>query len=248
MGHRFKKRGANHVYSEAAELMRRIKESEGERVFWKMEALSATFFIFAENRLELVKRLREFENPENRAKAVGVGNREGLRLTMRLLHNFLASVVTLIDHTRVLTGELYDGQPFKQEYQQEVQALFSDSALAGFVQDLRNWVLHKGLLPLEMQMSDTGKNGEIVYSLVLNASDLKSWNRWNARAREYVASITSDLRLSDVVDSYSGLVQGFYSWLEKRMLEIHTVAFQEVAELQGRSPDARRTRRPTVVS
>ena len=232
-------RQANHsVYSEAAELMRRIKESEGERVFWKMEALSATVFVFAENRLELANRLRQLESPENRAKVFGVRNREVLRLfqkdSMRLLHNFLASAFTLIEHTRILTRELYDGHPFNQEYQQKVAELFSDSALAGFVQGLRNWMLHRGLLPVVVRRSDTGTNGELVSSVLLNAEDLKTWDKWDARAREYLASTTSDLRLSDLVDSYSGLVHGFHSWLEKRMLEMHAVALQEVDELQSR--------------
>jgi len=218
--------------------MRRIKESEGERVYWKMEALSATFFVFAENRLELVRRLRELENPENRSKVFGVRNREVLRLFQRditrLLHNFLAAVYTLKEHTRNLTRELYDGRPFNAEYERKTTALFSDSAFARFVQDLRRWMVHEGLLPVEVRLYDTGKNGELVSSVVLNADDLRCWKDWVAPAREYLASTTSDLRLLDVVEGYSFLVQGFYSWLEKRMLEIHSVALLEVGELESR--------------
>src|ERR1700690_3423239 len=101
---------ANHpVYSVAAELMRRIRESEGERVFSRMEALRAMLFVFGENRLERVKRIRQLEDPGNRAKLFSMRNREALRLVqtdiMLLLHNFLAASFTLKDRSNVLAHE-----------------------------------------------------------------------------------------------------------------------------------------------
>lgn len=232
-------READHpVYSAAAALMRRIKESEGERVFWKMEALGATIFLFTQNRLELTNRLRQIETPDNHGKLFTVRNREVLRLfqkeIMRLLHNYLASAFTLVEHTRILTREIYHGQAFYHEYERKVTELLSDSPVAGFVQGLRNWMLHKGLLPVLVRLSDTGPNGELVSSVVLNADDLKAWDKWDARGKRFLARSTSDPRLADLVDSYSSLVQGLHSWLEDRMLQMHAAAFQEVDELQKR--------------
>jgi len=230
---------ANHsVYSEAAELMRRIRASEGERVFWRMEALAATLFVFGENRLGLVKRLTQVEAPGNRAQFFSMRKRETLRLfqmdIMRLMHNFLASAFTLKEHSNVLARELLSGQSLNREYQQEVAELFADSALAGLVQGLRNWMLHKGLLPVVVRLSATGENGEPVSSVVLRIDALKSWDGWNSRARQHLANLTSDPRLCDLVDSYSGLVQQFHCWLERRLLEVHTTALLESHELGSR--------------
>lgn len=230
---------ANHpVYSEAAELMQRIRASEGERVFWRIEALAATLFVFGENRLELVKRLRQVENPGNRARFFSMRNRETLRLfqldIMRLMHNFLASAFTLKDHSNVLARELLSGQSFNREYQQKVVELFSDCTLARFVQGLRNWMTHKGLLPVVVRLSATGENGGPASSVVLRIDDLKAWNGWHSRAREHLANMTSDPRLYDLVEGYSGLVQQFHGWFEKRLLEVHATALQELRELESR--------------
>jgi hypothetical protein len=40
--------------SDAAKIIRRLKECEGEKVSHKIEELHATFFIFSENRKQLL--------------------------------------------------------------------------------------------------------------------------------------------------------------------------------------------------
>jgi hypothetical protein len=47
------------------EIIKRIEESEGERVSWKIEELHAIFSIFSENRKQLLSAIEEFERPSN---------------------------------------------------------------------------------------------------------------------------------------------------------------------------------------
>jgi len=56
-----------------------------------------------------------------------------------LLHNYLASAKTLIDHTRILVEELYKNTDFWAEYEARKKETFIDSPLAQFVQNLRNY-------------------------------------------------------------------------------------------------------------
>jgi hypothetical protein len=203
-----------------------------------MEALGATFFVFEGNHIQLRNAILAFEKPENSSKLWNVDNREVLgqfqREIMRLLHNFLASAATLIDHTRTITRELYEEHRFLQEYEREMTGVFSQSSIAGFVRGLRNWMLHKGLVPVVVQLSFAVPNDTSVSSVVLDLGEMTSWDGWDSRAKAFLAEATSDPRLSDVVESYAVLVLRFYRWLEKRMLELHGSAFQELDELQNR--------------
>lgn len=236
--HRHRDSQEHGALSEARDIIQRIKDSEGERITWKMEALAATFFVFAGNRLELRARIGQFEKAENPAKLWNVDNREVLRHfqmdIMRLLHNFLASAATLIDHTRIVTRELYQGRRFEQEYQRRMDGVFSRSAVAGFVKGLRNWMLHKGLVPVVVRLSVTGTDGGLVSSVVLDLNELKTWEKWGSRAKAYLAGARADPPLSEVVESYTDLVVQFYRWLEEKMDAMHASAFREVDELKHR--------------
>src|SRR6266496_4224101 len=58
----------------------------------------------------------------------------------RLLHNFLASVASLIDHTRNIVRH-YQSTTFAGEYERRVGQL-ADAPLPSFMKDFRNYLLH----------------------------------------------------------------------------------------------------------
>ena len=223
--------------TDPAEIIRRIKESEGERVSWKIQALHATFFIFAGNRHQLLNAIGSFEAPTNLPKLWTVENRPVLRTFQeeiaRLLHNFLASAATLIDHTRILVRDLYEGKPFYQEYQSKSEEVFDKSELTGLIKGLRDWMLHKGLVPVVATLSNAGPDNALISSVVLDLAKLRSWDKWDVRAKAYLAPLHSNPELDEIVSSYADLVESFYTWLEKRMHEIHSSAFQELDDLQN---------------
>jgi hypothetical protein len=223
--------------TDPAEIIRRIKESEGERVSWKIQALHGAFFIFAGNRQQLLNAIGSFEHPANLSKLWAVDSHHVLRTFQkeiaRLLHNFLASAATLIDHTRILVRDLYEGNPFYDEYDRKKADVFGKSELTGLIKGLRNWMLHKGLVPIVATLSDTGPNNALVSSVILDLKTLRSWDNWDERAKTYLAPLRGNLQLHEIVSSYADLVESFYIWLEKRMQEIHSPAFQELDDLQA---------------
>lgn len=224
--------------SDAAEIIRRLKECEGEKVSHKIEELHATFFIFSENRKQLLTAISAFEDPPNITTLWRVENRLALRRfhkeIARLLHNYLASAATLIDHTRIFAQDLYQDKPFYEEYKKKIDDTFKTSELAGFIKGLRNWMLHKGLAPTLARLSGEGTTTSSPLSaIVLSYEKLKTWDRWDTRAKAYIANLNSDLKLHTIVLSYGSLVESFYEWLENRIQEIHASAFQELDELQA---------------
>lgn len=124
--------------SDAAKIIRRIKECEGEKISHKIEEPHATFFIFSENRKQLLTAISAFEHPPNITTIWKVENRLALRRfheeIARLPHNYLASAATLIDHTRIFAHDLYQGKPFHDEYKNKIADTFKTSELAGVYQ------------------------------------------------------------------------------------------------------------------
>lgn len=223
--------------SDAAKIMRRLKECEGEKISHKIEELHATFFIFSENRKQLLTAIRAFEYPPNITTIWRMENRLALRRLheeiARLLHNYLASAATLIDHTRIFAHDLYQDKPFYEEYKTKIDDTFKTSELAGFIKGLRNWMLHKGLAPTVAKLSGGGMTTSPLSTIVLSYEKLKTWDRWDTRAKAYIANLNSDPKLHTLVSSYGSLVESFYEWLENRIQEIHASAFQELDELQA---------------
>ena len=221
----------------AAEIIRRLKDCEGEKVSRKIEELHATFFIFSENRKQLLTAISAFEHPPNMTTIWRVENRPALKSfheeIARLLHNYLASAATLIDHTRIFARDRYQGKPFYEEYKKKRDDTFKMSELAGFIKGLRNWMLHKGLVPTVARLSGKGTTTSSPLSaIVLSHEKLKTWDRWDSRAKVYITNLSSDPQLRTIVSSYGSLVESFYDWLENRIQEIHTSAFREMDELQ----------------
>jgi hypothetical protein len=224
-------------FQDAVAIMKQIKECEGERVVWKMKGLQVTYFIFSENRTQLLNAVNAFEHQDNTSQLWAVENRRVLRHfhkeIARLLHNFLASAATLIDHSRIFVNDVYEDGPFYQEYQANMEEVFARSELAAFIKGLRNWMVHKGLVPLVACLSGKDSNDLSVSSLVLSLETLRSWNKWSARAKGYLASLHSDPELRTIISSYGDLVETFYLWFEKRIQQIHEPAFKELERLQA---------------
>jgi hypothetical protein len=221
--------------AQAFELFGRILQSEGERIYWKLEVLRASYYVFSRNHAELSKAIEHFQSAEHVPRYWGNPNREAMRAfqreNMRLLHNFLSGAFTLVDHTRILVRETYTDHPFGTEYQKRVEEEFTKSDIAGFVKGMRNWMVHRGIVPVRMQAT-LGAEQKLVASIVLDLEELRSWERWDPRALRYLSGVTVPLRLQDVVRSYYDRVERFYSWLGGRMGQIHSAAFEEWARMQ----------------
>jgi len=226
--------GSAKVVSQQHELFQRIQQSEGEKIHWKLEALRASYHVFSQNHVELCKSIEHFEAQQNVHRYWLIEERERLSAfqfeNMRLFHNFLAGAFTLVDHTRILVRKLYAQHAFLAEYRKRVDHDFSTSDIAGFVKGLRNWMVHRGLVPVKVQASLSA--GKLVASIVLDLEQLGTGDRWDPRGRRYLSDATAPLRLKDVVNSYYDHVESFYSWLGNRMAQIHAPALEELDRLQ----------------
>jgi hypothetical protein len=129
-------------------LQAEISASPGWAALTRIRRLRRTLAILLANSGDLRAALDFFADPTRSLALWSIERRaefdQFLGEIDRLLHNFLAAAKTLVDHTRRIMNEAYDGSDLMTQYSAEVERLFSDGPPT-FVQDLRNYFLHYDL-------------------------------------------------------------------------------------------------------
>jgi hypothetical protein len=188
----------------------------------KIRNFNVSLEIFDGNYLELSNAL----NAHNSTPAImSQRNRQLLeqfqREITRLLHNFLASCLSLIDHTRVLNNDLYAKEGKFPDYQKEIDIRFKVSPLAAFIKDLRQYVQHYKLPSMTSEFSWVASTSTARISISLPADDISAFSGWSAQAKKYIQAQTADIDLISVVQEYNLIVMSFHQWFTKRQVEIH---------------------------
>src|SRR5438445_7621838 len=151
----------------------------------RAKKLNFSHNIFHANFQELKNACALAENPSAGLEIMSDQGGSGVRLHMevnRLFHNFLAGAQTLVEHTRNFVREHYPSGPLRVAYDQKVEAEFSNDGLSRFIQDLRNYMLHRGLP--NNSMSITARNFlllgrvEVATTVALSKKDLETWKGW----------------------------------------------------------------------
>lgn len=226
------------MHNQIFELREKIFSSEGWRIIDKIETLQLSYRIFKVNQMELSKLLDEYSSNSELALNLSATENRGkldnlFREITRLLHNFLAAAKTLVDHTRAFYQDEYKGSEFETDYNKKIKEKFVDVPVSKFVQDLRNYILHK-TLPIAGATLSFDRGDGISHSITLDAKSLNEWNKWTSKAKEYLESIEEDrIILSDVVEGYKTQVTEFYSWFGEKQREIHKKDIEELYKLQA---------------
>lgn len=189
----------------------------------KIARLDNTRYVFVMNDRELRQALMFITKPQAvPLVADDQKSRAYLLEVVRLLHNYLASAFTLVDHTRILAKDLYLSTDFWEEYEAKTKDMFDDSSLAQFVQRLRVYMLHRALpftsLTLRMHAQP---QSELDCFVNLDLARLRLWDGWNHGAREYLNRAEERVRLDELVAAYASLVTEFHDWFSTRQQDIH---------------------------
>ncbi len=203
--------------------------------------LDDTLHILHGNYAHLRLLLKQLEDPAKEIELMAEANREGLyaylREVIRLLHNYLASVLTWVHHCRNAMRDQYEDHPFLEAYQAKVTADFATSGLHHFMQELRNEMLHHELItaPITSKWTPTSFDTHVQ----LRRERLQGID-WNAEARSFVDSLTDDLNLEEVLDRYHRKVLEFHVWTVQEQVKIHKgeiaasrVLLDEIGRLEG---------------
>lgn len=202
-----------------AELIALVDEyrvSPAGRLGQTLDSLQRSYNVFAGNRQDLETWLERFETDTDFALGLMQdGGRIGefLRWLDRPLHNYIASVRTLVDHSRRIAPKtLGTDTPQLEQYEQRVKDDF-DAPLPQFVYRLRNYVLHYELPATGGHFSFDGAEGE-THRIFFNADDLLDWNGWTQPAREFIQHAGEQIELHETMRSTLVWSSGFTSGLD----------------------------------
>jgi hypothetical protein len=232
------------------ELVREDQRSEATEFTYAFEWLQTSHHILNANYQEL-KVVSETLDTDRRF--LGRANRPGQDALhfefIRRLHNYLASVKTLVDHTRAFRSRHVHDEVFDQECEAQLLRL-RDNPVVKFLQEFRNPVLHSGLPRVALTTTFPESKG-IRRQLTLSVAELLAMHDWSEEARRYIdeaqEGYNKDQKYVDVAaaaQKYQEAVTAFYTWLygsigivKGPMLAEFVARRNELARLQAEMHD-----------
>jgi hypothetical protein len=208
-------------------LVDEITNSPEQALVIEIDSVRWSFRMFQGNYYDLVKPLEILEEKPEAIKLWDIKNKQNLHRTFeeigRLFHNFLASSMSLVDHTRRHVEKLYSNSPhasFLQDYKDEVSSRFAENANHQIAQGLRNYIQHRNLPFVGSLISYTREAG-LKRAFIVSSIHLLEWNGWKPKARAKIAEMKDGLHIRKFATEYHDDVQSFAKWLWNKQMEIH---------------------------
>ena len=218
------------------EFIERLHRSAEWRRFEQFEFFTNSFEVFHLNYRELLQLIHRYQVGKYPTALYHGNETEFRQLSLeifRLVFNFLASAVALIDHTRVVYNRLYESSGAIPEYQNEINSRFGSDPLSRFIKELRHFVSHTVFPGLNFSMhSDREKNSRS-YEIAFLKSSLLEFG-WKEEARRYLSAQPEKIPITDVFKPYFEKVSEFYRWFLSRANGIHDAELREFIERDQR--------------
>ena len=218
------------------ELRRKIHNCSAMAFIHRMRTRSAGLRIFVMNALRLEDAFLTVD-----AKRVQLASddsdtisREANLVVTYLLHNFVASAKTIVDHTRNFVAEFYARTPVEAAYKAKVAADIASDKLCRFVHDLRNYMLHCGM-PHMSVWSSIDSHNEAGAGVYLSLPTLREWSGWTALSKEFLQEQPRDtVNPDDIARGYSQKIVGFHRWFDECLTQYHKDELAELEDLRAR--------------
>jgi hypothetical protein len=223
--------------NDVIQLINQLANSSERQLAIQLEALRISHRLFASNYTELIAFLDLIESEKVAIPLHDVKRRrefiQVLDEVTRLLHNFLASAKTLIDHTRSHIRRLYQAHPFSDEYNSKLKEQLASSPVRSFVQDLRNYTQHY-TLPLAGSHTSWNRESGLTITYFVDAKELRKWDNWAYKSRQYLNTFDEIMPVRQIASDYFSLVNKFYEWLHSRQLEVNSEQLSRLREMEER--------------
>jgi hypothetical protein len=147
------------------------------------------------------------------------------------LHNYVAATMTLVDHSRrIMRGRT---GPITDEFATRKEELLRNLEVP-FVQDFRNFTLHRSLPLLGHTLKIDNVNRpeqEITSEIKLGVVQLLAWDGWTASSRRFLEQQGDAVLLRPVIRRHGELMVDINSWLCNALAENNKDALDEVNKL-----------------
>lgn len=177
----------------------------------EMASIQESKVLLQLNFIELSKLFEDFKQTalrdfsiESRYKNVNIEAR-------RLTHNYLCSVISLIDHTRVYIKRLHIEENVN-EYQEKIKGTFIENPICVFVKDLRQYIQHYRIPDISFMKSAYSIKKHA--SIKISKEELLKFSGWTKLSKKYINYYIGDIDLRHVFKEYQSIVDDFYKWLD----------------------------------
>ncbi|WP_312495542.1 hypothetical protein [Pseudomonas cremoris] len=195
------------------------------------------------NGTELLESAAKLHDPDFGFDLMFEKNREASdqahREFKRHLHNFVTSAMTLVDHTRVSLTEQYESEAIHDLIKKHITATVGSSPICKFVQDLRNYIVHKGLPNSQLYMSGTNIDADthnnsmrIKTGIRIKTADLRDYKGWTSLAKEYLNEAHEYIEIQELTQQYLNEIKTFNDWLDSTLELHHLDDIQELENLK----------------
>jgi hypothetical protein len=219
-----------------ADLYKQINSCPGMRSYRLIVSYQTSQDIYSGNYQQLKAALAHIHDPGNVISLFGLENRGHLNAlqieVIRLFHNYVASALTLVDHTRNLSKDESVREDQRAEYQAKVDALIEAEPLTSFIQDLRNYFLHCGIPATGTELNWTKERQTIDTRAYLDLRKMKEWSRWRSKSKEFITNAGEKITLLEIVDKYTLSISRFHDWFSAWFEQIHRSELDELRKLQ----------------
>lgn len=209
-----------------------IQESAGNKHINRTYERSFSLNIFQMNTIELLQLSQRINDPNEGSDLMMAGNRDAgnqaHREITRLVHNFVASAKTLVEHTRNFMKEHYLNTSIYSKYIDQIKLDFGNEPVIKFVEDLRNFLLHNGLPPSEMYLefksnpNTSNGEGSTKTGIRLKTKELLKWKGWTALAKRYLENSNNFIDIHNFASDYEKKVINFHNWLNNELNSFHS--------------------------
>ena len=220
------------LYAEYKRLRDEYFASQGVTIHNTLNRLRTSYYIYGVNHKELIGLLDYYESMEGIMDLWPLERRPRLRRFLdevnRRLHNLTSAARALVDHSRQTVSTLYEGSEFVERYQRKVTEAFEDCPVSRFVQDLRNYILHREHPAIVAELRPSTAD------VVFQKRRLVQWDRWTPQARSFLDQCPENFSLRTVLTQYHEKVSVFYDWLYDEQMAIHRGEFEVTHALYER--------------
>lgn len=207
-------------------------------VYFAVRTMQVNYLVFQRNFIELERLHNEFDHPLN-FREIALQTNKGKTIALeamteftRLLHNYLASIYMLRDVTNAWVRRHIKDSEFLEIYQNEITNRFSNNVQAKFLEDLRNFTLHR-TLPLSIpelifqEISEHALNSSL--RLVLVKSHLLEWDKWSTVGKKlFDMQPEGEIDIMSICRQYNVNVTEFHQWLFWQVRELFTPQINQI--------------------
>jgi hypothetical protein len=151
--------------------------------------------------------------------------------TVQRLHNYVAGTMTLVDHTRRIMRARSGAIP--DEFAKRKALLLANPEVP-FVQDLRNFTLHRSLpfLGHTLSLSNVNTPGQQMECEVeLSVAELAASDGWSPSSRAYLLAQDKAVALRPVIRRHGEFAAAINSWLHDALAKANEQALADVNRL-----------------